>query len=115
MSKLADIKSRGTEDILITATDNLNGFTDSIRNVFLGSKIQTCVLHLIRNTCRYLVWKRKKTFTADMIYINAPNQQAVKASRGDFAELWESKYSYALNSWRDNWEELTVFFEFPLG
>ncbi|MGA8852955.1 MAG: IS256 family transposase [Christiangramia sp.] len=115
MSVLTDIKSRGTEDILITATDNLNGFTDTIRNVFPESKTQICVVHQIRNACRYVVWKDKKAFTADMKHIyNAPNQQAAKAALDDFAELWESKYSYAIKSWRDNWEDLTVFFEFPL-
>ena len=115
MSVLADIKSRGTEDILITATDNLNWFTDTIRNVFPESKTQICVVHQIRNACRYVVWKDKKAFTADMKHIyNAPNQQAAKAALDDFAKLWESKYSYAIKSWRDNWEDLTIFFEFPL-
>ena len=115
MSVLTDIKSRGTEDILITATDNLNGFTDTIRNVFPESKTQICVVHQIRNACRYVVWKDKKAFTADMKHIyNAPNQQAAKAALDDFAGQWESKYSYAIKSWRDNWEDLTVFFEFPL-
>jgi len=115
MSVLTDVKARGTEDILITATDNLKGFTDTIRNVFPESKTQICVVHQIRNACRYVVWKDKKAFTADMKHIyNAPNQEAAKAALEDFAKQWESKYSYALKSWRDNWEDLTVFFEFPL-
>ena len=115
MSVLTDMKSRGTEDILITATDNLNGFTGTIRNVFPESKTQICVVHQIRNACRYVVWKDKKAFTVDMKHIyNAPNQQAAKAALDDFAGQWESKYSYAIKSWRDNWEDLAVFFEFPL-
>ncbi|GGW41032.1 hypothetical protein GCM10007383_27210 [Arenibacter certesii] len=115
MSVLTDIRARGTEDILITATDNLNEFTDTIKNVFPESKTQICVVHQIRNTCRYVVWKDKKAFTADMKYIyNAPNQEAAKMALEDFARKWEDKYSYAIKSWRDNWEELTVFFEFPI-
>jgi transposase-like protein len=115
MSVLTDIRARGTEDILITATDNLNGFTDTIKNVFPESKTQICVVHQIRNACRYVVWKDKKAFTADMKHIyNAPNQEAAKVALEDFAQKWEGKYSYAIKSWRDNWEELTVFFEFPL-
>ena len=115
MSVLTDMKARGTEDILITATDNLNGFTETIRNVFPESKTQICVVHQIRNACRYVVWKDKKAFTADMkgIY-NAPNQQAARGALEDFAHNWEGKYSYAVKSWRDNWEDLTVFYEFPL-
>lgn len=115
MSVLTDMKARGTEDILITATDNLNGFTDTIKGVFPESKTQICVVHQIRNASRYVVWKDKKAFTADMkgIY-NAPNEKAARAALEDFAKKWESKYSYAIKSWRDNWDELTVFFEFPL-
>ena len=115
MSVLTDIRARGTEDILITATDNLNGFTDTIKNVFPESKTQICVVHQIRNTCKYVVWKDKKAFTADMKHIyNAPNQKAAKVALEDFEEKWNDKYSYAVKSWRDNWEELTVFFEFPI-
>ncbi len=115
MSVLTDIKARGVEDLLITATDNLNGFTDTIRTVFPESKTQVCVVHQIRNACRYVVWKDKKAFTRDMKNIyNAPTKQAAEAALKDFANKWESKYSYAIKSWKDNWEELTVFFEFPL-
>lgn len=115
MSVLTDIKARGVEDLLITATDNLNGFTDTIRTVFPESKTQICVVHQIRNACRYVVWKDKKAFTKDMKNIyNAPTRQAAEAALNDFANTWESKYSYAIKSWRDNWEELTVFFEFHL-
>jgi putative transposase len=115
MSVLTDIRARGVQDILITATDNLNGFTDTIKNVFPESKTQICVVHQIRNACRYVVWKDKKSFTHDMKSIyNAPTKQAAEAALNDFAKIWETKYSYAIKSWRDNWEELTVFFEFPL-
>ncbi|WP_423818582.1 IS256 family transposase [Salinimicrobium sp. TIG7-5_MAKvit] len=115
MSVLTDMKARGVEDILITATDNLNGFTDTIKNVFPQSKTQICVVHQIRNACRYVVWKDKKAFTRDMKLIyDAPTKQAAEAALEDFATQWNSKYSYAIKSWRDNWEDLTVFYEFPL-
>lgn len=115
MSVLTDLKARGVEDILITATDNLNGFTDTIRNVFPESKTQICVVHQIRNASRYVVWKDKKEFAKDMKSIyNAPTKQAAEAALEDFSIKWDSKYSYAVKSWQDNWEELTVFFEFPL-
>lgn len=115
MSVLTDMKARGVEDLLITATDNLNGFTDTIRTVFPESKTQICVVHQIRNACRYVVWKDKKAFTSDMKNIyNAPTKQAAEAALKDFADKWNSKYSYAVKSWEDNWEDLTVFFEFPL-
>jgi transposase-like protein len=115
MSVLTDLKARGVEDILITATDNLNGFTQTIRSVFPNSQTQICVVHQIRNACKYVVWKDKKLFTADMKSVyTAPNKQAAEAALKDFADKWETKYSYAIKSWRDNWEELTVFFDFPI-
>jgi transposase-like protein len=112
---LTDLKARGVEDILITATDNLNGFTETIKQVFPESSTQICVVHQIRNSCRYVVWKDKKAFTKDMKQIyDAPTKQAARAALEDLANTWGRKYPYAIKSWEDNWEELTVFFDFPL-
>src|SRR5690606_1093311 len=115
MSVLTDMKARGVEDILITATDNLNGFTDTIKNVFPESKTQISVVHQIRNYDRYVVWKDKKAFTKDMKLIyDAPTKQAARAALEDFASRWNHKYPYAIKSWEDKWDELTVFFDFPV-
>lgn len=115
MSVLTDLKARRVEDILITATDNLNGFTQTIRSVFPESQTQICVVHQIRNACKYVVWKDRKQFTADMKYIyNVPTKQAAELALNDFAQKWEAKYSYSIKSWRENWDELTVFFDFPI-
>ncbi len=115
MSVLTDLKARGVEDILITATDNLNGFTQTIRSVFPQSQTQICVVHQIRNACKYVVWKDRKQFTADMkLVYTAPTKQGAALALEGFAQKWESKYGYAIKSWRENWDELTVFFDFPL-
>lgn len=115
MGVLTDLKARGVKDILITATDNLNGFTQTIRSVFPESQTQICVVHQIRNSCRYVVYKDRQQFTADMRHIYAaPNKQAAEHALNDFAKKWEDKYGYAIKSWRTNWDELTVFFDFPL-
>lgn len=115
MSVLTDLKARGVEDILITATDNLNGFTQTIRSVFPNATTQVCVVHQIRNSCRYVVWKDKKAFTHDMKNIYAaPTREAALASLNDLEQKWSSKYAYAIKSWREHWDELTVFFDFPL-
>ena len=115
MTVLTDMKARGLEDILITATDNLNGFTQTIRSVFPQAATQICVVHQIRNSCRYVVWKDKKQFTTDLKEVYAaPTRQAAIAGLDNLEGKWASKYGYAIKSWRDNWEELTVFFDFPL-
>lgn len=115
MGVLTDIKARGVNDILITATDNLNGFTDTIKSIFPQSRTQICVIHQIRNSARYVVWKDKKEFSKDMRQIyEAPTRDAAQAALKDFANKWNDKYSYAVQSWERNWEDLTVFFDFPV-
>jgi putative transposase len=115
MSVLTDMKARGVKDILVTATDNLNGFTETIATVFPDSTRQICVVHQIRNSAKYVVWKDKKAFAADLKNIyTAPNKEAAEAALESLAQRWDNKYSYAVKSWRKNWEELTAFFDFPM-
>lgn len=115
MSVLTDLKARGVQDILVTATDNLKGFTEAIRSVFPESTKQICIVHQIRNACRFVVWKDRKAFTADMkgIY-TAPNRDAAQLALDQLESTWGQKYGYAIKSWRENWEELTAFLDFPL-
>lgn len=115
MTVLTDIKARGVNDILITATDNLNGFTQTIQSVFPQSTKQICVVHQIRNASKYVVWKDKRDFAKDMREIyTAPNKKAAELALNELDKKWSSKYSYAIKSWRENWDELTAFFDFPL-
>lgn len=115
LSVLTDLKARGVQDILITATDNLKGFTEAIRGVFPESTKQICIVHQIRNACRFVVWKDRKPFTADMKEIyTAPNKEAAKVALDQLENKWEHKYGYAIKSWKENWEELTAFLDFPL-
>ena len=115
MTVLTDIKARGVQDILITATDNLNGFTETIKTIFPNSITQICVVHQIRNASKYVVWKDKQEFTKDMKSIyEAPTKQAAQAALIDFSNKWVAKYSYAIKSWENNWENLTAFFDFPV-
>jgi putative transposase len=115
LSVLTDLKARGVEDILITATDNQKGFTEAIQSVFPLSTKQICIVHQIRNACRFVVWKDRKAVTADMKRIyTAPNRDAAKLALDQLEASWGQKYSYAIKSWRENWEELTAFLDFPL-
>lgn len=115
MSVLTDLKARGVKDILITATDNLKGFTQAIASVFPESTKQICIVHQIRNACKYVSWKDRRPFTQDMKEIySAPNEQAALQALEVLREKWEAKYGYAIKSWQDNWSELTAFLHFPL-
>ena len=95
MGVLTDLKARGVQDILITCTDNLNGFTDTIRSIFPQSSTQICVVHQIRNSCKYVVYKDKKEFTADMKNIyNAPNKEVAAAELDNLEKKWGGKYPF---------------------
>ena len=115
MGVLTDLKARGVEDILVTVTDNLNGFTQTIKSVFPQTDTQICVVHQIRNAAKYVVWKDRKAFAKDMKTIyTAPTKEAAEAALKDFDEKWNHKYPYAIKSWYNNWEDLTTFFGFPV-
>lgn len=115
LSVLTDLKARGVEDILIACTDNLKGFTDAIHGVFPATITQLCMVHQIRNSCKYVVWKDRKPFCADLKEVYAaPSKDAAAEAFKEFTKKWEGKYRYAIQSWQTNWENLTNYFDFPL-
>jgi len=115
MSVLTDLKSRGVEDILITSTDNLKGFTEAITSVFVQSVTQICVVHQIRNALRYVVWKDKKQFAADLKKVyGAPNKILAVQALEQLEVTWGKKYPHAIKSWKANWDNLTHFFDYPV-
>jgi putative transposase len=115
MSVLTDLRARGVDDILITSTDNLKGFTEAITSIFPQSITQICVVHQIRNASRYVVWKDKKEFAADLkpVYTSASKDLAWTALE-QLESKWGKKYPHAIRSWKTNWQELSHFFDFPL-
>lgn len=115
LSVLTDLKARGVEDILIACTDNLKGFTEAIRGVYPDTITQLCVVHQIRNSCKYVVWKDRKPFCADLRQVyGAPSKDLAEHKLEEFAKKWSSKYGYAIQSWRNNWDNLTSYFDFPI-
>jgi transposase-like protein len=114
MTVLTDLQVRGVKDILITATDNLKGFTEAIAAVFPQATKQICIVHQIRNSCKHVSYKDRKGFTSDMRHIyNAPNEEAALSALQDMEQKWGDRYGYAIRSWRNNWHELTAFLQFP--
>lgn len=115
MSVLTDLKARGVEDILIACTDNLKGFTQAIKGVFPETITQLCIVHQIRNSCKFVVWKDRKEFCTDLKKIyTAINKQIAYDELQAFKLKWQSKYKYAITSWEENWDNLTNYFEYPL-
>lgn len=115
MGVLTDLKARGVEDILIACTDNLKGFTDGIKGVFPQTITQLCIVHQIRNSCKYVVWKDRKAFCSDLKKMyGAVNRQSAEDALQQLELTWGSKYKHAIQSWRNNWENLTSYFDFPM-
>ncbi len=111
---LDDLKNRGVQDILITCTDDLDGLTETIRSVFPHTYTQICLVHQVRNSCKHVSYKDKREIMGDMKNIyNAPDLRTATEELMILEKKWGSKYPYALLSWRNNWQELTVFFQFP--
>ena len=115
LSVLTDLKARGLNDILIACTDNLNGFNRAIAEVYPKTITQLCVVHQIRNSCKYVTWKERKAFVSDLkdVYGAINRDQAWQALLA-FEQKWGKKYGYAITSWQNNWDALTQYFDFPL-
>ncbi len=114
LNVLTDIKARGVKDILIASTDNLTGIRQAIKSAFPQTITQLCVVHQIRNSTRYVVWKDRKQFLADLKNVyRAINREMAYDALDEFARKWGGKYAYAIKSWRDNWDELTAYFDYP--
>jgi transposase-like protein len=114
LNVLTDIKARGVKDILIASTDNLAGIRQAIKSAFPNTITQLCIVHQIRNSCKYVVWKDRKPFVADLkLVYGAINRDLAYQALDDFANKWGHKYAYAIKSWRDNWDELTAYFDYP--
>lgn len=114
MTVLTDLRTRGVENILIACTDNLTGFTEAIHAVFPQTMTQLCIVHQIRNSTKFVVYKERRAFCADLRTIyDAPNQAAAADALDKMEEKWGEKYAYAIKSWRKNWADLTAFLDFP--
>lgn len=113
MHVLNDIKNRGTEDILIACVDGLKGFPDAIKAIYPAAEVQTCIVHQVRHTIKFVPHKDKKRFCDDLkgVYAAMSEDAAFRALK-DMYERWPQYQSY-LKSWEMRWAELTPFFEYP--
>lgn len=110
----ADLKSRGVSDIFIACHDNLTGLNEAICSVFPKTRNQLCIVHQIRNSCKFVPYKDRKEVCADLKKIyGAVNLEDAEFAKEEFREKWNKKYPNILKSWDRNWTELTTFFDFP--
>ena len=114
MSVLTDIKNRGTEDILIACMDGLTGFPDAVKAVFPDTHIQHCIVHMIRNSTKFVSYKDLKAVCKDLKEVySAINAESGHEALQEFGKKWNDKYPMIQASWERNWNDLTEFFNYP--
>jgi putative transposase len=111
---LTDLKQRGVEDILIACIDGLKGFEEAIRTVYPATEVQSCIVHQIRHSLKYVASKDQKAFMAELkpVY-QAINKEQAETNLLELEEKWGKKYPVVIDSWRRNWEKLTTYFRYP--
>jgi putative transposase len=114
LSVLTDLQQRGVKDILIACIDNLQGFAEAIATIFPKADVQSCVVHQIRNSIKYLASKDVKVFLKDLKQVyQAPNKQGAEQQLAELEKKWGEKYPKIIESWQRNWEKLSTYFKYP--
>ena len=113
LGMLNDLKNRGVQDVLFFCVDGLPGFRDAIQTVFPQAQIQRCIIHMLRNSFKYVNYSDLKKFASDFKAVyNASTEEMGKLELETLKGTWGKKYPYAIRSWEDNWEDLSSFYEF---
>jgi transposase-like protein len=110
---LTDLQNRGLQDILIACIDGLKGFPEAIASVYPKAEVQSCIIHQIRNSLKYVASKDQKAFMKDLKRVyKADTKELAGMALDELAGTWENKYPIVIASWRDNWEKLTTYFQY---
>jgi len=114
LSVLTDLQNRGVKHLLIACVDGLKGFPEAITAVFPDAKIQLCIVHMVRNSLKFVPWKDYKEVTADLkrIYHSVSEEEAA-LELDRFTEKWDEKYPQISKSWRSHWPNLITLFGYP--
>ena len=110
----SELKSRGVNDILIACIDGLKGLPEAIQSVFPATDVQLCIVHMIRNSLKFIPFKHYKEFCSDLKEVyRAPSEDLGKAALEKLKDKWSKRYPAAVKPWFDNWERLNTYFQFP--
>jgi len=111
---ITELKNRGVEDIFIACCDGLKGFPEAIETVFPKTVVQTCIVHMIRNSARFVSWTQRKALCADLKRIYGADTEDEALQQLDaFEDTWGKSHPAVVASWRRNWERVRPFFAFP--
>ena len=111
---VTELKNRGVQDILIACVDGLKGFPDAINAVFPQTDVQLCIVHMVRNSLKFVSWKDKRELAKDLRKVyRAVSEEQAKEKLDEFSRKWDDRYSMVSKSWRENWENLIPFLAYP--
>lgn len=114
LSVLTELQTRGVKDIFIACVDGLTGFPEAIETVFPQTRVQLCIVHMVRNSLSYVSYKDRKAVAADLKTIySAATALDAEAALMDFAVKWDARYPTISKSWMAHWERIIPFFAFP--
>ncbi len=114
LNVLTELKNRGLENIIIACVDGLTGFPEAIEAVYPFAKVQLCIVHMVRNSMKYVSWKDRKALAADLKNIySAKTVDDAESALTSFADKWDEKYPSISKSWLNHWENITPFFDYP--
>jgi transposase-like protein len=110
----SELKNRGVQDIFISCMDGLKGMPEAIRAIFPKAEVQLCIVHMIRNSLKYVSSKNSKEFVADLKLIyRAETEEKAWDNLVHLQKKWEEKYPLAVRPWASHWENIKTFFKFP--
>ena len=113
---LTELKNRGLQEIFIASVDGLKGFPDAIETVYPDTQVQLCIVHMVRNSLKYVSWKQRKEMADDLKTIyRASTAEDARENLEAFSEKWDKTHPTVSRSWSNNWERLTPFFGYPEG
>ena len=113
LGMLNDLKNRGVKEVLFFCVDGLTGFKEAINAIYPDAEVQRCIIHMLRNSFKYVSYKDIKKFASDFKAVyKAPTEEAALSELEGVKEIWGKKYPYALNSWEQNWDVVRPFFQF---
>jgi transposase-like protein len=111
---MTQLQQRGVQDILITCIDNLKGFAEAVETIFPQTEVQLCVVHQIRNSLKYVGSKHQKEFMRDLKQVyQAPDESLARVKLEALKEKWGKLYPVVVESWENNWDRLTRYFQYP--